>query len=217
MNIYSQDIAECNAFCQDSPENTRRMLLFVVATIQQQLETVPAILDSLEQDGPQSMWAFGFKRDSVAYINANYVRVHNDAIAQASYAADLLAVFHRVPGLGLVKAGFAAQLFANQIGCIDRHNVTLYGIPLSALRCDKVLTQRTQVTKRKRYIALCDGLGGSAVLWSQWCDYLARMRPVNWGSGREVSQFHYECLSGEYTHSVPELFDADYTRDYEQK
>lgn len=126
----------------------------------------------------------------------------------------LMHVFCEITGLGLVKAGFACQLFNNQVGCIDTHNVKLYDIPLSAIRYDKTCKPDTLTAKRANYIALCKGLGGSKLLWAAWCDYVARKRPYNWSNGSEVSIFYYECLTNEFKYSVPDLFDKSFEPAY---
>jgi len=204
--IYHDDIAACNEYAQDSAENLKRCALFVVATIQQQLETVPVILTGFVSEGGGSKYAWGFKSNSIEYLDANYCELYRDAMRAKDKPGKLLAVFLRVPGFGIVKAGFLAQIFANQTGCIDVHNVTLYGVPMSALRYTKKCKAKTLREKRAQYIDLCAGLGGSAELWSRWCDYVAAMRPNNWANGSEVSRFHVDVITGLETGAIIDLF-----------
>jgi hypothetical protein len=204
--MYHDDILACNQYVQACADNLRRALFFVLATIQQQLETVPVIVSDFDSLGAASRFAFGSKAKGIDYINANIATLYADAMAAKSDPVELLNVFLRVPGLGLVKGGFAAQIFANSVGCIDTHNITLYGIPLSALRYDNKLLDKTKAAKRARYVGLCDGLGGSASLWSRWCDYLAELRPNNWIDGAEVSRFHVEVITGIETGAIVDLF-----------
>lgn len=206
MNIYHEDIANCNNFLQASPANFKRGLFFVLATIQQQLETVPAIVADFETMGTASRYAFGFKATGIDYINANFETLHRDALRAKDKPAKLLKVLLQVPGFGVVKAGFAAQLFSNLVGCIDVHNITLYGVPMSALRYNRKLKPPTLRRKRADYIGLCNSLGGSAFLWSQWCDHVARIRPNNWENGRAVSLYHFEVISGLETGGIIDLF-----------
>lgn len=204
--MYHADIKECNEFAQSNAASFKRAALFVVATIQQKLEMTAAIVSDLETLGAASRYAFGFKARSVDYLEAEYQTLYRDAMRARGNPQKLLLIFLRVPGLGVVKAGFLAQIFDNAVGCIDMHNVTLYGIPASALRYDKGLKPRTKRAKRAQYVALCHGLGGSAVLWSAWCDYLATIRPANWSDGAEVSRYHVDVITGRETGAMTDLF-----------
>lgn len=196
--IYSDDIRACNAIAQSGPDALARTVRFVLATIQQRLETVPEIMRDFEQHGSASRFAFGSKSSGLDFLRDNIAAL--DSAAHQALARDdmrlLLDVFLTVPGLGIVKAGFCAQLFAGKIGCIDTHNIKLYGIPLSSLKYSYTLQPETQHKKQRQYIELCNALGGSAALWSRWCDYVAQQRPANWASGRAVSRFHIDCVSG---------------------
>ena len=214
MTVYHSDIAACNHFAQASAANLKRAALFVLATIQQQLETVPAIVTDFEALGGASRFAFGSKKSGLDYLDLQYKSLYRDAVNCTENPAELLRVFLRVPGFGLVKAGFLAQIFCNSVGCIDVHNVRLYNVPLSAVRYGYKAKPKTKEAKRKTYVALCDGLGGSAALWSRWCDYVAQLRPNNWQDGAEVSRFHFDVISGKEDGQITDLFSG---LDYEPK
>jgi hypothetical protein len=194
--LYRTDIDSCNAIAQTGPAEFSRALSFVLATIQQRLETVPAIMADFEEHGSRSRYAFGSKAAGLDYLQANRGDLYRDAMACRYDDKALLALFLQVPGLGLVKAGFACQLFAGSVGCIDVHNIKLYDIPLAAIQYGYPKTAAVQTRKQQAYIDLCKGLGGSALLWSAWCDYLAAQRPGRWPAGRAVSEFHVHCLAG---------------------
>jgi hypothetical protein len=196
-NKYQQHIAQCNQLAQHSPDNLRRAVSFVLATIQQQLETVPDIMADFEQQGSASRFAFGSKATGLDWLQDNAGQLYRDAMAARDNPQQLLQVFLAVPGLGLVKSGFAAQLFAGTVGCIDTHNIKLYGIPLSAIRYGYPKRQQTIDSKLQKYIALCDGIGSSE-LWAAWCQHVAALRPANWQNGLAVSQLHVDCLAGRY-------------------
>jgi hypothetical protein len=205
--LYQNHIDVCNAFAQSNPANLKRSALFVLATIQQQLETVGAIVADLEQQGTASRFAFGFKANGIDYLNGNIETLYRDAMRARGKPQKLLSVFLRVPGLGIVKAGFLAQIFDNAVGCIDLHNVTLYGVPATALRYSKkTLKPKTKRAKRAGYVGLCASLGGSVALWSRWCDHVAAIRPANWSSGFEVSQYHVDVITGRETGQLSDLF-----------
>lgn len=205
--IYSDHIEACNEYAQASPANLKRSCLFVLATIQQQLETVPVALTDIVDLGVGSRFAWGPKLPGVEWLESE-TRVqllYDEACSCIDSPAELLEVFLQVPGFALVKAGFMCQIFAGSVGCIDTHNVTLYGIKRSDTRYEPAKPD-TLKRKRERYVALCDGLGGSHALWSRWCDYVAKVRPFNWTDGREVSQFHVDVITGREDGTITDLF-----------
>jgi hypothetical protein len=198
-DTYAEHIAQCNQLAQSSPDNLRRACTFVLATIQQQLETVPAIMRDFERNGSKSKYAFGSKSAGLDFLRDNIYAL-DSAAHQALARKDwqmLLEAFLAVPGLGMVKSGFACQLFAGSVGCIDTHNIKLYGVKLSTLKYGYPKRRETIERKLSDYIGLCHGIG-SRDLWAGWCQYVANLRPDNWADGEAVSQLHIDCLSGHY-------------------
>lgn len=211
-------IKACNSFCQSSADNTQRMLEFVLATIQQQLETVPNILDSFVEHGAASAYAFGAKRGGLDWLGDHRASLYAQAMGARANDDTLLAVFLQVPGLGMVKAGFACQLFAGRVGCLDTHNIAIYGLKSSALRFSKKALPDTQAKHRARYIELCNKLGGAVALWARWCDYKATLKPSNWSdAGTSVSLLHIECLQDNYKHNVRAFMTADGQAEFERE
>ncbi len=204
--IYFDDVKTCNQFTQASADNLKRSALFVLATIQQALETVPVAVTDFEELGTASRFAWGFKARGLDYLDANYQDIYRDAMAALDDPVALLQIFLRVPGFGIIKAGFLCQILAGTVGCIDRHNIKLYGVPLSALRMNYGCSDKFRLAKLERYVALCDGIGGSFLLWSRWCDYVAALRPYNWSDGAEVSRFHVDVITGREDGAIVDLF-----------
>ena len=211
--IYSRDIVLCNEYAQDSADNFKRCALFVLATVQQQLETVPVALTDICELGAASRFAWGHKAEGVEFIESNYGSMYVTArlIVRQGTDAELLTEFLRIPGMALVKAGFLCQIFAGTVGCIDTHNIKLYDIPVSALRYRYENSAECNAAKVTRYVELCNGLGGAHALWSRWCDYVAALRPFNWTDGAEVSQFHLDVITGRESGAITDLFsDIEY-------
>lgn len=205
--LYSNDIYKCNAYAQDSAENLNRCAIFVLATVQQQLETVPVAMNDILNLGVSSKFAWGNKGKGVAYLETHKNELYVDALSVQDSPVRLLEVFLRIPGMALVKAGFLCQLFAGNVGCIDVHNVKLYGVSRADTRYEPAKPE-TLSRKRENYVALCQGLGGAHVLWSAWCDHVAKLRPNNWGTGANVSAFHFDVISGITDGTGNDLFDG---------
>ncbi len=216
--IYLDDIHACNEFAQRDADALKRAALFVLCTIQQQLETVPVALTDMVALGVGSRFAWGHKKKGIKYLDGHASELYRDAIAARDNPVELLDAFLRVPGFALVKAGFLCQIFAGTVGCIDLHNIKLYGVSASAVRyrtdCCK---SGTLANRRARYVALCESLGGAPALWSRWCDYVAKIRPANWADGADVSKFHVDVITGIETGATVDLFTGiDYEPTFKQ-
>lgn len=205
MMLYSNDIRDCNNFAQDNADNLHRAAVFVLSTIQQQLEVVPVAMNDILDRGVSSKFAWGNKAKGVAYLEKNRSALYCDAILAREYPVELLNVFLRIPGMALAKAGFLCQIFAGSVGCIDLHNVKMYDVSRADVRYEPAKPE-TLRRKRERYVALCEGLGGAHSLWSRWCDHVAVIRPKNWANGADVSRFHFEVISGIETGAIVDLF-----------
>lgn len=195
---YQDHIAQCNQLAQGSPANLVRAITFALATIQQQLETVPDIVQDFEAVGSASRFAFGSKAKGLDWLAVNGDQLYRDAMSNLDNPRELLRVFLQCPGLGLVKAGFTSQLISGHVGCLDVHNIRMYSIPMASLRYSYPKSTELQQTKAQAYVDLCQGLGGSVALWANWCHYVAQKRPGNWSNGLAVSQLHVDCLAGRY-------------------
>jgi hypothetical protein len=173
------------------------MLRFVLATIQQRLEACPDIVKDFEDNGSQSKYAFGAKAAGLAYIADKAEQIHYEA--SQSDALGLLETFAKIPGIGMVKAGFAAQMFAGLVGCIDTHNIKMYDVPMSALKYNKNI--KSADIKRKKlsaYARLCEDLGGSVNLWAAWCNYKGALSEAEGKDfdGYQVSKIHVDIVLG---------------------
>jgi hypothetical protein len=105
-----------------------------------------------------------------------------------------MRVFLRVPGLGLPKAGFMCQLCAGLVGCMDVHNIKLYGLNPNVLKLPKTLKNPAKVIEKIAvYVELCHGYG-TEMLWNSWCEYLST-KSVHWVDGFHVSEVHYTYLT----------------------
>ena len=110
---------------------------------------------------------------------------------------ELLMYFAGLPGLGLVKGGFVAQLCFGVAGCLDTHNITIHGLQPSTFAAHRFKGARTEKTKRKlvaHYVELCRALGGAGKLWDNWCQYVADKRPGIYNDADHVSKLHCEAI-----------------------
>ena len=191
-------------YARSSPKAMGNVFQFVIATVQQALVTVPTILESFQQDGRGSVYAFGFKRDALDWLEENQESLYKQSLnIYDGYAnpedasAELLFYFAGLPGLGLVKGGFMAQLAFGVGGCLDTHNIKRFGLNPARFKACRFKDARTASTKNKivsEYLDYCRQSGGCALLWAEWCDYVATNQPKVYPGAAAVSALHVESL-----------------------
>lgn len=189
-------------FARQSPEGFARVYKFVLATIQQPLISTPEIVADFEALGSESKWAFGMKGDALNWLaqpgKAEWLhRVAVDTWAAApnpeDAAQELVSFFAGLPGIGLIKGGFLAQLAFGVGGCLDRHNFARFGFPPSAFKASSFKGAKTEGTRRRQvreYLEACRASGGCALLWAEWCEYVAKREPKLYGGAEHVSRLH---------------------------
>lgn len=172
-----QNFAKLNA------DNLFKVTQFVLLTIRQPLFNVPATMADVNQHGGDSVYLWGVKRIAWEWHSEHRQEVFDRLMMidhcnpDPAYAAnEALLYLASLSGLGLVKAGFVAQLVLGVAGCLDTHNVNKYGLKASAFaayRFKKAKTQKTRQRLVSDYLALCTKLGGAAGLWDNWCAHVA--------------------------------------------
>jgi hypothetical protein len=201
--MYRQDTAAISALFQVEPGATlEKVVRFVLATIQQQFHTVPDILREWESEGfgAPSMW--GMKREGVSYIGQHHQRLgailhyllSHGTTGNREEAIDALL---EVPGLGVVKAAFAAQLIGFDTACLDTNNAQIYGVNPVSFAVRESNTLKTRRAKIAAYCTMTDKLGGPEQFWDTWCHYVAN-RYQSFRTAEQVSKLHVECIDLDY-------------------
>ncbi len=164
----------------------------VLLSIRQPWQGMPAQLRDVKAKGRDSAYLFGFKRDGFDYLTAQAPRLQ--AIANATHASgDLdaaIRAYLEIPGLGIVKASFLAQMTIGQGACLDTHNLVRLGLPETAFRTPKTLSGAAIDKRIAAYNATWQAVGDSAFWWNSWCDYLATRTRNAFESGDAVSKTH---------------------------
>lgn len=196
-NIHAKAIQD---YAKESSDNLVDVITMVVLSIQQPWVSVGKQMADVKLNGIDSRFLWGNKRKSYAYITKRksfmhnqYLAVINSSKSDTDKAYSLMNIFLRVDGLGMVKAGFVCQLSAGLVGCIDLHNIRLYGIDEKILKLPKSLKSKDiRDDKINKYISICHNIG-TENLWDTWCNYLSTKSP-RWSDGFEVSKVHYDYL-----------------------
>lgn len=185
--MYSEHQPVISDYALDSEENFARVLKFVLFTIRQSLTEA-----TNQSRGEQEANLFGYKLKAYEEIERDVEKILEDCLrfnGQENFPA-VLERLTRMHGFGLVKAGFVCQLVFGFGGCIDSHNMVLYGIDRKQLRIDGIKSHKKRLDKCREYLALCEKLGGSEILWDNWCEYVAQQQPNTFESAYDVSELH---------------------------
>lgn len=197
--MYAEHVPTIAHAMREDLDTFKRGVLFAILSIRQPIRNVPAMLDDVERESASSVYLFGHKRKAYAWLQVNAERLwlHLKCDAGAPEPEASRAALHRlieVPGLGVVKAGFVAQLMGFDIACLDSRNVTRQGREPRAYRLDP---RDMQGGRRKRIVdAYVADVGGQAAeYWDAWCEYVA---PFHGLEAFEVSALHLAILSDDY-------------------
>mgnify|MGYP004020214429 CR=1 FL=1 len=198
--MYINHAKAIQNYAKQSSNNLVDVITMVVLSIQQPWLSVGDQMADVKQNGLNSKFLWGNKRKAYTYITKRKDFIHNQYLAvinskksDNAKAYSLMNIFLRVEGLGMVKAGFVCQLSAGLVGCIDLHNIRLYGIDEKVLKLPKSLkTKELRDDRINKYISICHNIG-TEKLWDTWCNYLSTKSP-KWSDGFEVSKVHYDYL-----------------------
>jgi len=204
--MYKTHAINCQQYAQRSANNLMEVVLMVSLSIQQNWLRVGDQIDDVRTKGLNSKYLWGFKEDTYEYLQANKHKMYAQMMAvinsnksEDDKAYSLMKIFLRVTGLGLPKAGFVCQLSAGLVGCMDIHNIRLYGIdPKTLLFNNKSKGAKGKTANNNKilkYIKVCHDYG-TENLWNSWCNLLAT-KSSKWQDGNHVSEVHYTYLTGE--------------------
>jgi len=200
--MFDKDQAAIERWCKN-PDKLLDVGTMVLLSIRMQWTSVGNQMYDVRKHGSKSKCLWGFKRDGYIYLRDNrkvlYKHVR-DYRAGRIWLDDLVREFLKVPGLGLAKAGFLAQLTTGHGGCLDMHNVARFGLSPDSWKIRPrvdVADQLVEIdSKISFYLHLCDACGGSEKLWDDWCNYL-NDAVSTFNGAEDVSRRHVTYLKGE--------------------
>jgi hypothetical protein len=196
--MYARDMPLMRAHALSSPQGLTDVIGFVLSTIQQSFQSVKAQMAELRAHGAESKYLFGSKRAGYAYA-LEHSEVLFAAVKKAVEVNDTVGavdVLSTIPGLGIVKASFVAQIVGLQASCLDGHNLKRLGLGEAAFKLAKSVKPETKRAKIAKYLDICASTGGAEYWWNTWCDYVAGNRANRKLSTADmVSAYHVECLA----------------------
>lgn len=193
--MYAEHVPAIAANMRADAETFLRGCLFAVCSIRQPVINVPAHLDDIERERAQSIYLIGHKREAYRFLVTHRDELWADvcSIALGEPAAAILRLCD-IPGIGIVKAGFIAQMLGFDVACIDTRNIQREGRNPRAYRSDGEARKRTPAFRRKiaRYVA--DVGGRAAHYWDTWCNEVG---PIYRLTGEQMSALHADTICGD--------------------
>jgi hypothetical protein len=181
-----------------SPAGLTDVISFVLCTIQQPLQSVKRQMADIKANGGEARALFGSKRNGYRYAVEHAVVLHA-AIMAAVECNDTIGavdVLSNIPGLGIVKASFIAQICGLEVACLDTHNLKRLGLGEATFKLAKSVKPATKRMKIESYVRICAETGGARHWWDSWCDYVAGNKANrSLVSGDAVSAYHVACLA----------------------
>lgn len=194
--MYANDVPRISDWAHDRPENLRDLITFVLLTIRVPFGRVAPAMDDVRRQGADSAFLWGWKRPGYEYVRDNAEILFGDLFdADTVTAIDILAT--RVPGLGIVKGAFVAQMFGHNVACMDTRNLSDLGYSGRYARTDGRFDKLRPETRQRKiadYVSMTIASGGAEHWWDHWCTGIA---PSLVTTPDKVSRMHWTIPTGE--------------------
>lgn len=199
--MYARDMPLLKAHAEASPEGLADVITFTLLSIRQPFATVERAMRDVRVNGAESVYLWGWKREGFEYAWDNAHHLYFQCIARQPGAVDCIdALATLVPGLGIVKGAFVAQMLGHNVACFDTRNLAALEIDPRTFREFKrregkcVVRYETRARRIADYVQMTIETGGAAHWWDLWCHALA---PQFAGEADAVSAKHVEIITRE--------------------
>lgn len=164
--MYQDHVAILNSAMRRDPDIFLRGVTFAVLSIRQKFPLVCDQLAEVDVASTKARALWGYKRGAYDFLRSHKIDLHHNVV-NAKRSEDAIEALCTIPGLGIVKSAFVAQMMGHDIGCLDSRNVHRLGLNFREWRTDGRKT--TMAFKRKvgRYVDYTNGK--AEALWNDWC------------------------------------------------
>jgi len=198
--MFKRDQSAIQRWCKN-PEKAVDVGLIALLSVRMQWIGVGTQLKDVRAHGRRSKCLWGHKRKGYDYIVANKAllyRTIRDLRAERISVRAFIRQWIKVPGMGIVKASFVAQMTCGKAGCLDMHNIERFGLNADVWKVPtrKKLADQMQVIDDtiNLYLKLCELCGTPEALWDDWCEVLAG-KVSTFNGAEDVSRRHFDYLT----------------------
>jgi hypothetical protein len=181
--MFKRDQNLIETFAKQGPKHTEQVAVFVIASIRTQFSTLPRIMKTYRKRGKNGLDELMPKqKEGILYVRQNRKWLFN--------------LLMNIPCIGLVKAGFLLQCLTGTVGCLDCHNLRQHGLREGVFKLSHNRVTEANLRKVRNYIQVCEELGGSEVLWNEWCEGMADRYSKRFADANVVSFLHSRAIAG---------------------
>ncbi len=167
--MYAEHVPMIAAGMHASDDTFIRGILFAVCSIQQPITSVPRALTDIDRG--ELKWLWGHKREAYDYLQDHGSRLWHDIAWRTDRRPDVseyvIGALCQVPGLGIVKSVFVAQMLGHDVACLDTINIRREKRNPRQFRTDGKKTGAAFERKVQRYVA--ETFGHAERYWDDWC------------------------------------------------
>jgi len=169
------------------------IVALVVCSIQQPFAHMPQQTADVAKNGSRSRFLFGHKREAFEYAREyrkeiwRAIEAYRDAPNHPQSLTRLVHKFCEIPGIGIVKGSFLAQLTVGDGACLDTLNIQWMGMHPRAfdVRKDR---WRSLAKRIQSYNAVWRAHGDSAFWWDTWCERLSGRTHIDTGKRDAIGE-----------------------------
>lgn len=176
--MYRDHVPQIARYALTSPVNLGNVVTFALLSIRQPFYSLTTAVKDVRRNGRNSAYLWGWKQGGYDFVQGPrwagiFDRLQATVATRAVVpAVDILA--NEVPGLGIVKGSFVAQMLGLDTACFDTRNMQELGISPRSFREIKPGTK--EATRHKRiaaYVQFAQETGGAEHWWDHWCTGIA--------------------------------------------
>lgn len=192
--MYHDHQSDIRNYALLSPKHTLHVIGFVLASINQKFHRVESITHALRTTGDTRFFSER-QRKGWRAICSEALCIHEFACRSDVTPYDAIHFYSQLPGLGIAKAGFVAQLIHGVAGCLDTHWLKALGLSKGAFNASGT-TPRRRARMIGLYVDTLRDVGSCGYLWDTWCHTIASLYPDHYADAEHVSRYHWEAITG---------------------
>lgn len=188
--MYADHVPIINGAMRADVATFKRGVMFAILSMRVTFNRMTQQVRELERRGARASVLWGHKFQAWSYLEEHADALHAAACGARSPEACIAALV-TIPGLGIVKAAFVAQMLGHDVACIDARNVARLGLPERQWRSDGERHKRSLAFKRKISRYVDHTRGRAEELWNDWCADAAQAYGY---TAEEVSKLHLTLI-----------------------